>query len=245
VILLSPGPFRLLGATDLRWKAAGCLLLALGLVLIALTGKRSTFWTIVAMGLFWIYFRAGRRGFLMAMMLVTLTLLVPKGLNFYRSLDRNIPSHLSLLQRLELYPFALHVYLQHPVGGIGLRSFTHEKYLTDFQPYNPNLQTFQQSVKDLQTFDNMLLTAFVELGTPMTLAYLALIAFIICKYCQRLGPLPRSPGLELYRLLVVLGFAVHSLTYDSMLFPSVNWLFHVQLAILAGYALDGASGSVV
>jgi len=244
IILLSPGPFRLLGAADLKWKAAGCLLLALGVFLITLTGKRSTFWVIVAMCLFWVYFRAGRWSFLAAVALVTVTLLVPKGLNFYKSLHRDIPSHNSIFHRLELYPFSLHVYLKHPVAGIGLRSLTHEKYLADFPRHNSNLQTFQPTVKQLQTFDNMLLTAFVELGTPMTLAYLAKTVFILRRYWQRLRPLARSPGLELYRLLVVLGFAVHSLAYDSMLFPSVNWLFHVQLGILAGYGLNRTPASL-
>jgi hypothetical protein len=36
-------------------------------------------------------------------------------------------------------------------------------------------------------------------------------------------------------VLVLLGFAIHSLTYDSLLFPPVNWLFHVQVGIMAGY----------
>jgi hypothetical protein len=36
-------------------------------------------------------------------------------------------------------------------------------------------------------------------------------------------------------MLILLGFAIHSLSYDSLLFPPVNWVFHVQLGIMAGY----------
>ena len=87
----------------------------------------------------------------------------------------------------------------------------------------------------LQTLDNMLLTGLVELGTVMTLFYLGLVIFILVKYCRRLRSLPESSPLDWYRVLVLLGFAIHSLTYDSLLFPPVNWLFHVQVGIMAGY----------
>jgi hypothetical protein len=54
---------------------------------------------------------------------------------------------------------------------------------------------------------------------------------------------PPSSSLEWYRLLVLLGFAIHSLSYDSLLFPSVNWLFHVQLGLMAGYQVGGSEAA--
>ena len=139
------------------------------------------------------------------------------------------------LSRCPSAKYQIHIYLKHPVFGIGLRPYTHGSYLKDYHNHQ-NLRLFSQTVKDLQTFDNMLLTSFVELGTLMTLAYLALIALIIIKYCRKLQLGGQAPLVDLYRLAVLIGWAVHSMTYDSLVFPSINWLFHVQLGILAAYS---------
>ena len=97
------------------------------------------------------------------------------------------------------------------------------------------LSDFPQHVAKLQTLDNMLLTGLVEFGTVMTLFYLALVIVILVKYCRSLRSFPESSPLDWYRVLVLLGFAIHSLSYDSLLVPPVNWLFHVQMGIMAGY----------
>ena len=119
--------------------------------------------------------------------------------------------------------------------GIGLRPFTHQKYLGDYQPHIRKLKQFPEFAAHLQTFDNMLLTGFVELGTLMTLLYGGLVIFIIIRYYRTLRSVPDSATIDWYRLLIMLGFAVNSLTYDSLLFPPLNWLFHAQLGIMAGY----------
>lgn len=235
LLLLSPGPVRLLMSGQ-KWPlTAGWILTGLGLSLLLLTEKRGTFLALIAIGCAWLFFKNSRLKLTLSILLILIALIVPfKGLSYYRSLDQKNLSHLNILHRLELYPFGLHVYLKHPFFGIGLRPFTHETYLSDYR-IKQDLNLFTYMVKDLQTFDNMLLTALVELGSLMTLTYLALIVLIVGKYWRKLQPLAQSPPLNLYRVLVLLGFAVHSMTYDSLLFPSVNWLFHVQLGILAGY----------
>ena len=58
---------------------------------------------------------------------------------------------------------------------------------------------------------------------------------ILVKYCRILRSFPESSPWDWYRVLVLLGFAIHSLSYDSLLVPPVNWLFHVQVGIMAGY----------
>ena len=142
---------------------------------------------------------------------------------------------MTILHRLELYNFALHIWASRPILGIGLRPFSQEKYLTDYQPQTTALHDFPYAVATLQTFDNMVLTALVELGSLMTLLYLGLVIGIVVRYCRQLWLSPKPSTLGWYRVLVLLGFAVHSLSYDSLLFPPVNWLFHVQLGIMAGY----------
>jgi len=171
MLLLSPGPARLL-ASGRRWPAmAGWLTAVLGLGLILLTKKRGTLLALIAMAATWLFFKNRKLRLVAVALLILTALIVPyKGMSLYKSLDQNIPSHASILHRLELYPFGLHVYLKHPIFGIGLRPFTHENYLSDYYLHQ-NLDHFPQTVKMLQTFDNMLLTSFVELGTLMTLAY--------------------------------------------------------------------------
>jgi O-antigen ligase len=44
---------------------------------------------------------------------------------------------------MELYNFALHVWKAHPIMGIGLRSFTLDQYLHDYQLHNKDLRISQ------------------------------------------------------------------------------------------------------
>ena len=156
--------------------------------------------------------------------------------NTIRLLDENIPYHNSILHRLELYPFSLHIYQKHPFLGTGLRAFSHESYLIDYEVHNKSLDTFNETVIKLQTFDNMILTGLVELGSIMTICYLGLILYIIVRYCRITQPFSLNHKKEFVLLLPLLGLAIHSMTYDSLMFPQINWLFHVQLGILAGFS---------
>ena len=208
----------------------------LGGILIFLTHKRGTWLALAAMLLVWIIYLIRRRRYLILTLLLLVALLLPlETKRQIARLDPNIPRYGSVLHRLELYPFALHIWRIHPFMGIGLRAFNHENYLADYQQHNKSLGDFPKKIVTLQTFDNTLLTGLVEFGTVMTLFYLALVTLILVKYCRRLRSSPESSPLDWYRVLILLGFAIHSLTYDSLLVPPVNWLFHVQMGILAGY----------
>jgi O-antigen ligase len=236
IILLSPGPVRLLVTKNSAAKLLGWLLLLLGGTLIYLTHKRGTWLALAAILLASIIYLIRRRRFLLLTLLLLITLILPlETKRQIARLDPNVPRYGSVLHRLELYPFALHIWRIHPFMGIGLRAFNHENYLADYQQHNKSLGDFPKKIVTLQTFDNTLLTGLVEFGTVMTLFYLALVTLILVRYCRRLRSSPESSPLDWYRVLVLLGFAIHSLTYDSLLVPSVNWLFHVQMGILAGY----------
>ena len=155
----------------------------------------------------------------------------------FARLDPNTPHYVSILHRLELYPFALHVWKTHPIMGIGLRPSTHENYLPDYHLHNQQLHEFPRAVATLQTFDNMLLTGSGRIWHVYDAHFTsgwsyAILAKILSTDCD---PLRNPPPLDWYRVLVLLGFAIHSLSYDSLLFPPVNWLFHVQVGIMAGY----------
>ena len=239
VILLAAGPLSLLGAKSSKERLVGWLVLALGVFLILLTNKRGTFLAVAAMGLVWLAYRLPRWGYLLAAAFLAVVLVFTyRGLTASKSLPPDHPSRVSKLHRLELYSYARHVFVQHPLMGIGLRPQTHEKYLADYQLHHPEATNFASRVKSLQTFDNLLVTALVELGTLMTLVYLGLILLIIGKFWRQVRPFQESRGRDFIRLLPLIGLAVHSLIYDTLLFPQINWLFNVQLGLLAGYSIS-------
>ena len=244
IILLSSGPTRLIVSKNSTARLLGWLLILLSGILIFLTHKRGTWIALAAMLAVWIFYLVRRRRYLVISILLAIALILPlEAQRRFARLDPNISRHVAILHRLELYNFALHIWKTRPFMGIGLRSFTHEQYLPDYHLRNQEIHDFPQTVAGLQTLDNMLLTGLVEFGTVMTLFYLGLVIFILAKYCRRLRSLPESSPLDWYRVLVLLGFAIHSLTYDSLLFPPINWLFHVQVGIMAGYyASDTAPG---
>lgn len=236
IILLSSGPVRLMVSKNATARLLGWLLVLLGGSLILLTQKRGAWLALAAMLAVGMLYLVRRRRYLLISLCLAIALILPlEAQRRFARLDPNINRHVAILHRLELYNFALHVWKTHPFMGIGLRSFTHEKYLSDYHLLNQDLHEFPHAVAKLQTLDNMLLTGLVEFGAVMTLFYFGLILLILVKYCRRLRSWPESSPLDWYRVLVLLAFAIHSLTYDSLLFPPVNWLFHAQLGIMAGY----------
>jgi hypothetical protein len=236
IILLSPGPIALLASKNLKIKLFGLLVAGASLTLIFLTHKRGTWVAVAAILAIVMLFLARRHKYLLVSIILACALLCTlQGWRLYTRLDPKIPRYASILQRVELYNFAFHIWKTHPIMGIGLRPFTHARYLPDYRQHNQALTDFPQAAAQLQTMDNMLLTGCVELGSLMTLSYLTLVLFIVVRYWYRLWSSPATSPQDWYRLAVLLGFAIHSMTYDSLLFPPVNWLFHVQLGIMAGY----------
>ena len=236
IILLSSGPVRLIVSKNSTAKLLGWLLVLLSGSLIFLAHKRGTWLGLAVMLAVSMLYLVRRRRYLLLSILLVIALILPlEAQRRFARLDPKINHDVTILHRLELYNFALHIWKTHPFMGIGLRSFTHETYLPGYHLHNQKLPDFPQAVAKLQTLDNLFLTSLVELGTIMTLFYLGLVILILAKYCRRVRSWPESSPLDWYRVLVVLGFAIHSLTYDSLLFPPLNWLFHVQVGIMAGY----------
>jgi len=243
VILLMVGPLFMLVSHQKRMKLSSIFLVIMGLTLLIIANKRGIYLAIAGMTLAWIFYRYIRTSFYAIIMLIICLTLLTVVWNYYKLLDKNIPYHNSILHRLELYPFSLHIYQKHPLLGTGLRAFSHESYLTDYQVHNKSLDTFKKTVIKLQTFDNMILTGLVELGSIMTICYLGLILYILVRYCRITRPFSLNHKREFVLLLPLLGLAIHSMTYDSLIFPQINWLFHVQLGILAGFSKAEPQGT--
>jgi hypothetical protein len=175
IILLSIGPLKYLPSKTITRKIAlGSL--CLGLILIIILGKRGTLLAVGGMAFTW-FFCHYRKSLYSIIGIMILILLIIMGSMKYQSLDSNIPYHNSILHRIELYSFAWEVFKKKPIGGIGIRAYSHGRYLADYQQKNKDLADFPSVAKDLQTFDNMLVTGLVEFGTLMTLAYLTLVFY--------------------------------------------------------------------
>jgi len=238
VILLALGPLNYLSTKALIRNIA-LISMILGLILVLLLQKRGTILAIGAMAVTW-FFCHYRKSLYSVIAILVIIILIIMGWIKYRTPDNDIPLEYnilhpkySILHRIELYSFAWEVFKKKPIGGIGIRPFTHGRYLADYQLKNKKLAIFPSVANELQTFDNMLVTGLVEFGTLMTLAYLSLIFYIIIRYCRKEKPFSPNRDAALIPLLPILGLAIHSMTYDSLIFPQINWLFHTQLGLLA------------
>ena len=107
------------------------------------------------------------------------------------------------------------------------------KYITkDYEPkFYPTdgRYTFQSITTSVETFDNMALFFLGQTGLLLTGAYTCLIFYLIKKKNENADTKLQS----FFLLTVLIGFAVHSMTYDSLRYPHLNWLFHSLLGLLA------------
>lgn len=248
IILLLAGPLILIARTKGRLGYsifAICLLI--GGILIFLIGRKGPLLSLVVMimffGLlhkkFWIY---------------CLVFLLMLGLVF--QFKDKIPSlykvHFSrpnsVFIRLENYSLAYHVFKKKPLFGKGLYTPL-LPYLSDYKGvyYNENLKlnpkttkgisykSFYNDVRDNKTFANIILCLFVEMGSIFAITYIGLVSYILIKFLRYIRD---KPELRLHAILLLtplVGFFVHSMTFDSLKYPDLNWMFHSLLGLMANF----------
>ena len=123
IILLSPGPVRLIVAKNSAAKLLGWLLVLSGASLIFLTHKRGTWLALAAMLAVGMIYLVRRQKYLVISICLIVALILPLQVKHRLArLDPNIGHYLSILNRLELYRFALHVWKTHPAHGHRLAS---------------------------------------------------------------------------------------------------------------------------
>ncbi len=234
VILLSSGPLWLIASRNSLQVLLGSVLAASGAGLILLTRKRGAFLAACLMVAVWAVRKRSKIALLAIPPLIVLFVAIPlKHINLSNLMDPKDSANLSHLERMEWYSFAFHIFEKHPFLGVGLRSFTQHDYLSDYNQRNKELKNFAEVTKQLQTFDNMYLTLLVEFGGIFSLFYFCLIAWVCIRFYRAYQTCPEYERNRIYRVLPLLAFAFHSITYDSLMFEPINWLFHVQMGILA------------
>lgn len=137
--------------------------------------------------------------------------------------------------RVESYPFSWHVAKKHPVLGIGLRT-PRDEFVKDYAISTPDYpdHVFAREVAFLVTSENVFLTLMVGLGLPFVALYGAALLVLLWRLVRLvLRPPPEDvPFHPLVLLLPLAGSLLHSLTTDALLYPQVNWCFHVLLGLI-------------
>ena len=236
LILLSVGPVLLLPHVEKCWRLPLTLLLVLGGVVILLIGQRGAILALLCMlvlgGLakfkrFWIY-------------PVFMVLLLGLGFSYKDKLPNLYYNKLvnweSVFIRLEYYRIAYQVVKEKPVFGIGFNApivrFIPPDYEAKYFRSDRGF-SFNSVVAGVQTFDNMILCFFAEAGSLFALTYIFLFGCLF-KRSFRLVGIGFGARFYIFGIgAIVIGFAVQSLTFDSLRYPHLNWVFHSILGVLA------------
>ena len=237
LILLSLGPLSLLTLHKSCWKRKVLVSsLILGVIVIILIGQRGPLLALLGMAFLWL---AVNRKWLLVF---TLTTMIVAGTAYqFRDQIPAIYQHQmqnkeTLLIRLEFYPIALNVLKEKPLFGLGFNSslsrFIPDDYESKIFPRDGK-HSFYEMAYNLNIFDNMALTFLGETGGLFSAAYICLIAFLI-KNKASIAHRNKDEMMRFSFLLIVLvGFMAHSMTFDSLKYPHLNWIFHSLLGLLA------------
>ncbi|MBT4259344.1 MAG: O-antigen ligase family protein [Nitrospina sp.] len=238
LILLSIGPLVLLGKSKSNWQRIFWVFCILsGAFLITLIAQRGPALAMVIMAFF---LAATKRKGIWIFTLVALVL-VTTGYQLADKVPPQLKNELlrkeTLLVRMELYHIALDVIKEKPIFGLGFNSSLSRFIPDDYQSkIYPTDQTysFQSMVAGVHVFDNMALSFLGEMGGLFTMAYLGLGVYLLINVVTVLRKPTLLDNMQVILTLVVLaGFTAHSMTFDSLKYPHLNWIFHSLLGLIA------------
>jgi hypothetical protein len=72
-----------------------------------------------------------------------------------------------------------------------------------------------------------------EMGGLFTLAYIGLFVCVLKNINLKQNGNTNTRKHTSLILIVIAGFFIHSLTFDSLKYPHLNWMFHSLLGIMA------------
>jgi hypothetical protein len=140
----------------------------------------------------------------------------------------------SLSYRVESYPFSLHVANRSPLLGIGLRQ-SREEFVDGYEIQHPSFtpENFRNLVSELVTSENAFLTFLCGLGYPFTALYISALSVILFRLMRSIHKPPESSGLPPSALFLPITCSLlHSLVVDTLLYPQINWFFHLFLGMV-------------
>jgi hypothetical protein len=136
--------------------------------------------------------------------------------------------------RVESFPFSWSIAKKYPWLGIGLRT-PREEFLKDYHIVYPGTDKtlFAQTVREIVSADNVILTFLVGLGFPFTLTYLVALGILLARLTGMAFKPP--PGLFFHPLVLLFPLTValvHFQFFDGLLFPQSCWFFHLLLGLI-------------
>jgi hypothetical protein len=148
--------------------------------------------------------------------------------------------------RMEFYYIALDVLKEKPVFGLGFNPSLSRFILADYEPKiypKDGKNSFLAMVRGINVFDNMFLSLVCEMGGLFALAYIGFLVYVL----KNIG-LVRSENANVRAhtsllLIVVAVFLLNSLTFDSLKYPHLNWIFHSLLGLMAHSQVFGQTES--
>jgi hypothetical protein len=235
LILLSSPALRLLSNKTWQKRVSGLVLLSMSFVMILLTQRRGSVLAFVVMIGIYLFINIKKNIYkymIVACVCLGLVILSIRLISGAASLDPSKPRDFSVLVRMECYSFALHVWQEKPFFGVGARSSSYDNHLADYKRSIPRLTDFDETIKRLQTLDNMYVTLMVEFGSLFGMAYLGLLAYTVYRFRKSENESDLWQSAKI-RAPVLIALAVQAVTYDALIHPAINWLFSAHMGILA------------
>ncbi len=150
-------------------------------------------------------------------------------------------AHEEVYYRVESYPFALSLALEHPLTGVGLRA-PRDAYVDAYTPLMPQIdkRVFRESLQKIVTSENIFLSFLSGLGFPFFLLYTGSLAWLLWRCLAAVRGRPPRPALPAMALFLPLcAGVVYSMFYDSLFYPQVSWFFHLLLGMIPSRATPG------
>ena len=235
LILLFAGPFLLFPSSSwwLRFLELSSIVFAIAVIV--MIGERGPILGLIVMAFLFSALMPGRKFWIVPLIVLILIGTGYKVRNHLpASLRRNLITHASTLFRLEGYPLAAHIFLKKPLFGIGLRpSMT--KYLKDYRPKFTKDTRYWKYIEQKKTLENMILCGFVEMGGLFAITYITLIVYLLRNLIHSISNKSERRLQGVLILIPLGGFFIHSMTFDSLMFPHLNWIFHSFLGMMANF----------
>ena len=121
-----------------------------------------------------------------------------------------------------------------PLFGIGLCA-PRKQYLEDYRIHYPGIrkQQFSDMLDTNLTPENIFLTFTTDLGIPFIVLYILSLAYLLKKLFRSLQKAPPEPFMNPLVILVpILAGLLYFQVYDGLMYPQVNWFFHVLLGMI-------------
>ena len=239
LILLSAGPLLLFPSSSNFQRLFIMLSIVFGIVVIVLIGKRGTVLGLLGMALLLGFTLSWKNSWLIILIAL---ILFGTGYLMRDHLNPQLTKHYikdpSTLFRAENYIFAGSVWINKPLFGTGLHAPL-TNYLKDYHPsiYKTKMPpNYSDYIKKTKTFENIILCGFVEMGSLFSIAYLTLIAVLLKKMFAHV----RNNSVKRFRAILLLtplfGFFIHSMMFDSIIYPHLNWLAHALLGLVYNFS---------